>query len=202
MADGFARLREALAPRRLKALGISIGMGYALLYLYALGHVAITPGRAAVPMDGVFRFVGFQNFWRERAPYNYEPVAILQPVEGFAVFFAIPNVVLAVTLGALVSLNVVLFVHAYLHYRHCGFARSAFGLAASLPAFLTGFACCAPSFVVLLGAVSAAAFVPFLEVVMPVAIGALFLSLGWNLFRPLSGTTVSRAEAVEEPGAP
>lgn len=197
MSRGLARLREAIAPRRLKGAGLGVGVAYALIYLYALGHIAITPGRAADPTGSVFRVVGLENLWRERAPYNYEPVAVFQPWEGFAIFLAVPNLVIAAILGTLVALNVVLFVHTYVHYRQCGL-KSTYGLVASLPAFLSGFACCAPSFALIVGAISASAFVPFIEVVMPVAIVALLLSLGWNLLRPLSGMGASAQARVED----
>ncbi|MBI4562319.1 MAG: hypothetical protein HY724_09775 [Candidatus Rokubacteria bacterium] len=187
LREGWARLRAALARGRPKRVGILSGVAYVLVYLFSLGHIAITPGRAAFPGAGVFTYVGLENLWRQRAPYNYEPVAIFQPVDGFAIFLAVPNLLLAIALGTLVALNVAVFLHGNTQSRHCGLAKSASGLVASLPAFLTGFACCAPSLVILLGAVFASSFLLFVEVAMPAAIAALILSLAWNLFRPVPG---------------
>lgn len=140
--------------------------------------------------------MGFENLLRERAPYNYEPVALVQPVEGFALFLAVPNLLLAAGLSLLLGLNVTTLVFNYRHSRACGLRRSASGLLASVPAFLTGFACCTPTLVILAGASLAASVIALVQWFMPAALVALVGGLGYNLFRRLP-VRPSRAQGSE-----
>ncbi len=106
-------------------------------------------------------------------------------MEGFAVFLAVPNLLLAAGLGILLALNVTAPIYVYTQVRSCCLAKSVSGIFASAPAFLTGFACCAPTVAIFIGSISAAAFVVLIQVFMPVAFAALMLALAWNLLRRL-----------------
>jgi hypothetical protein len=185
MAEAWGRLRGALSQVRLRRLALLSGTVYALLYLFALGHIIISPGSTPFPGEGVFSVVSLENLWKERAPYNFEPIAVFHPFEGFAIFLAVPNLILAALLGLLLGLNISSSVHAYTAIRACGVKKSFSSVAASLPAFLTGFACCAPTFLILIGATFAAGFLALLPLFMPLAFAALVAGLGWNLLRPL-----------------
>ncbi len=184
------RFHDALARPRLKWGGILAGTAYALFYLFTLGHIVIQPGSTPLPNAGVFAVVGLENIWRERAPYNYEPIAVFQPVEGFAVFLAVPNLLLAASLGILLALSLAVAFYLFTEFRACGITGSATGILASAPAFLTGFACCAPSLAISLGAVSAASLTGLIPILMPAAFLSLGLVLAWNLLRevPNAGT--------------
>lgn len=181
----WARLGEAVARPRLKWAGILSGLGYAFVYLFSLGHLIVQPGLVVFPGRGAFFVVGLENLWRERAPWNWEPVAVFQPVEGFALFLSMPNLLLAAGLGTLLALNVTASIHLYTEARHCGLAKSASGILASAPAFLTGFACCAPTFLLALGTVSAGLFLALVPFLLPAAFAALGGALAWNLLRSL-----------------
>jgi hypothetical protein len=183
------RFTGALANPRLKWGGIAAGVAYAIFYLVSLGHIVIQPGTTPVPSAGVFAVVGLENLWRERAPYNYEPVAVFQPFEGFAIFLAVPNLLLAAGLAILLALSLAVAFYLFTEFRACGITGSASGILASAPAFLTGFACCAPSLAISLGAVSAASLTGLIPIFMPAAFVAMGLVLGWNLLRGVPGTT-------------
>lgn len=183
--EAWERLRGALSAPRLRRVALAAGLLYALIYLAALGHLVISPGSTPFPGEGLFTIVSTDNLWRERAPYNFEPIAVFHPVEGFALFLAVPNLLLAGTLGVLLGLNISLSMYAYATLKVCGVKGSFSGMAASLPAFLTGFACCAPTLLILIGAAFAAGFLALLPVLMPLAITALVLGLAWNLFRSM-----------------
>ncbi|MEE9600338.1 MAG: hypothetical protein V3W22_01355 [Thermoplasmata archaeon] len=185
VAEAVRRLGDALSYPRYRRIALLSGLAYALFYLYSLGHLVISPGSSPIPGGGVFTFVGFGNIWRERAPYNFEPVGIIQPFEGFAIFLAVPNLLLAATLGLLLGLNISTLVYNYNQARACGLARSFSGVFASLPAFLTGFACCTPTLVILVGASLSASVIGLLQWFMPAAMAALALALVYNLLRPL-----------------
>jgi hypothetical protein len=184
-ADAWNRLRDTLSTPRLRRLALLAGTAYALIYLYALGHVVISPGSNPLPGGGVFFATSLDNLWKERAPYNYEPVAAFQPVQGFVIFLAVPNLILAAILGLLLGLNIASAVHAYTAVKACGVKNSFSTLGASVPAFLTGFACCAPTFLILLGAAFAASLLALLPFFIPTAIAALLAGLLWNLMRPM-----------------
>ncbi len=154
----------------------------------ALRAGVIQPGATPLPSAGVFAVVGLENIWRERAPYNYEPITVFQPVEGFAVFLAVPNLLLAASLGILLALSLTVAFFLFTEFRACGITGSATGILASAPAFLTGFACCAPSLAISLGAVSAASLTGLIPILMPAAFLSLGLVLAWNLLREVPST--------------
>ncbi len=182
--EAVRRLKETLASPKLRRLAWLSGIAYVLLYLFSIGHLVISPGVTPFPDRGVLFFTGLENLWRERAPYNFEPIGVFQPFEGFAIFLAVPNLLLGIALGFLLGLNVSTLLYGYAQAKACGL-RSVSGVFASIPAFLTGFACCTPTFVFLLGTAFAASFIALLAWFMPAAIAALVLALAWNLLRKL-----------------
>lgn len=192
--EAVRRLRESLASPRLRRIALVSGAAYFLLYLFSIGHLVISPGVTPLPGRGVLFFTGLENLWRQRAPYNFEPIGVFQPFEGFAIFFAVPNLLLGAGLGFLLGLNVATLVHGYAEARACG-VRSVSGLFASIPAFLTGFACCSPTFIIILGAAFTASFIALLAWLMPAAIAALVLALAWNLLRTIPGPAQARPAA-------
>lgn len=183
--EAVHRLGEIRRSRRLKALAVLSGLAYALLYLFSLGHLVFRPGMMAVPGGGLFTVTELENLWRERAPFNFEPIAVFQPVEGVALFLAVPNLLLAAGLGLLLGLNMAALVYAYGRTRACGITHTVGGLAVSVPALLTGFACCSPTFLLLLGAAFSTSFVFLVGWFLPGALAALVAVLAWNLLRTL-----------------
>ncbi len=186
-AEARRRLRGSLASRRVRRLALLAGVAYTLLYLYSLGHLVLG---ASLPYEPGVHVVGLENVFRERAPYSYEPVALIQPVEGFALFLAVPNLLLAAALSLLLGLNVTTLAYNYVRSRACGLGRSASGLLASVPAFLTGFACCTPTLVILVGSSLAATVIALTAWFMPAALAALAASLAYNLVRQLPAAPV------------
>lgn len=176
------RLADSLASHRVRRLALLAGVAYALLYLFSVGHIVVG---SSLPYEPGVHFVGWENLFRERAPYNYEPVALVQPVEGFAVFLAVPNLLLAASLSLLLGLNIATLAYNYRHARACGLGRSVSGLLAGVPAFLTGFACCTPTLAILAGASLAAGVLALVQWLMPAALAALAASLAYSLLRRL-----------------
>ncbi|MFQ5838856.1 MAG: hypothetical protein ACE5HJ_08790 [Thermoplasmata archaeon] len=188
--QGWTRLRDILSSRRMRRVALLSGLAYSFIYLFTIGHLVISPGSTPFPGEGLISLVSLDNLWKERAPYNFEPIAVFHPFQGFAIFLAVPNLLLAGFLGLLLGLNISASVHAYTQAKACGLGKSFSGIAASVPAFLTGFACCAPTFIILLGTAFAAGFVVLLQWFMPAALGALVLALAWNLLRHLPSVSV------------
>ncbi|WP_121821893.1 hypothetical protein [Halostella salina] len=141
-----AVVRLALGRRDGAAVAATTGLAYLLAYLYALGDLAVRPGLgtdlvvAREPLTTAFRRVG---------PATFEAVALVD-VHVVRLLFSPGNVLVGGALAALVGANLALTYLAVRQPRACGLSPTA-GLAASLPALLSGTACCGPVILLLLG---------------------------------------------------
>jgi hypothetical protein len=184
LRDAPRIMKEALAPRRgRRVLGIAASAILAL-YLLAIGDIAISPSGRWAGVTSV-RFAPDLLF-RTRAPWLFEPVLELHPGAHVAVFASPINLVLGGIVAVLAGLNIALAAHAARQAADCrnpGYSRSL----AVLPAFLLGFACCVPTFVLALGAGTAAAILPVLlpirSLFYPVTVILLFGALVWGVHR-------------------
>ncbi|MDP8959707.1 MAG: hypothetical protein M3N51_11085, partial [Actinomycetota bacterium] len=92
------------------------------------------------------------------------------------------NIAMGVLLGFLVGVNVAAALQVFRTARVC--RRRAFGgLLGALPGFLTGFACCVPTVVLVLGAQFTLALIALRSWFFPFAVAALVGSLVWNARR-------------------
>ncbi|GAA5125319.1 hypothetical protein [Haloechinothrix salitolerans] len=182
--DTPATLRAALSHRRGRRVFGVAGAVILLLYLLAIGDIALSAsGRwAAEPLARVAP----DALFRSRAPWLYEPVIELHPGAHVAVFASPVNLLLAGIVASLAGLNLALAAHAAKQAVACrrpGYSRSL----AVLPAFLLGIACCAPTFVLALGAGTAAAIVPVLLPLRPwfypLTLVLLLTALVWGVHR-------------------
>lgn len=176
--------RAALAQRRERWTFAVAGVLILLLYLLAIGDIVVSPsGRFAgaattrVVPDALFDV---------RAPYLFEPVLAWYPGAYVAVFLSPVNVLLGAVIAALAGLNLALAVHGARQAVACrrpGYSRTL----AVLPAFLLGFACCVPTFVLALGAGTAAAILPVLlplrPLFYPLTLVLLGAALVWGAHR-------------------
>jgi hypothetical protein len=184
LRDAPRVMKEALALRRgRRVLGIAASAILAL-YLLAIGDVAISPSGRWAGVTAV-RYAPDRLF-ETRAPWLFEPVLELHPGGHLAVFASPVNLLLGVIVAVLGGLNIALAAHAARQAVACrnpGYSRSL----AVLPAFLLGFACCVPMFVLALGAGTAAAILPVLlpirSLFYPVAVLLLFGALVWGVHR-------------------
>ncbi|ETA66280.1 hypothetical protein [Haloechinothrix halophila] len=194
--DTPATLRAALSHRRgRRVFGIASAV-ILLLYLLAIGDIALSAsGRwAAEPLARVAPDALFQS----RAPWLYEPVVELHPGAHVAVFASPVNLLFAAIVASLAGLNLALAAHAAQQAVACrrpGYSRSL----AVLPAFMLGIACCAPTFVLALGAGTAAAIVPVLVPLRPwfypLTLALLLVALVWGVYRV---RTLARADQSGE----
>ena len=198
-------LREALSVPRYLAIGLGVALAYVLVYLIAIGDLEIaTDGRfdrfADIPSAQLFS--GWEDrAFAERAPYLYESIGVVYLLPQLALFVSIGNLLVAIGLGLLLAANVALALFAVSRAANCrrrGVAAPGFGL---LPTLLMGFACCAPTFLLALGANVAAAilpvFIPLREFLLPFAAVVMALMLVWSA-RKLVGAERALAEAARE----
>lgn len=136
-------LRSILAQRRFGVVALASAAVYVVLYLAAMQYLVIAPGPArslvALELLSDWRSLAF----RQRGPFLFEPIGALQ-VGPLAVFLSIPNLAIALGLGSLVGANVAV---SYYEFRQRGMrgVRGVHVLLATIPALISGAACCFPS---------------------------------------------------------
>lgn len=169
------RTRSALAVRRYRLAGIVAAVVALLLYLLAIGDIALGGRSGAGWVEVAPDWTG--RLFRVRAPYLFEPVLALNPLSWLTMLLSPVNLILGGLVAGLVGLN--LAVAAYAAARAVSCRRTGYGrLAAALPALLTGVACCVPTFLIVMGSGTAAVLLP---IVMPLR----------GLFYPLSLTLLA-----------
>jgi len=179
---------SALGDRVGRRFGLWSGIAYVLLYLYAVGNIVIAPGvdlAMGRPVPSIFVVADWSaKIWKSIAPFVWEPIAAIYLLPSVALFLSVPNLLLALLLGALVGLNLTAAIaRARLFAGERLKGGSMRGLLASLPALLTGFTCCVSTVILALGSLAAGFAVAVIAVApyfLPVAVLALVLNLLWS----------------------
>lgn len=171
--------------------GVLVGLAYVLAYLYSVQNIVVAPGvdlalGASVPSVAVVPD-WTARVWKPIAPFVWEPIVAIRPLRSVVLLLSVPNFLVAVTLGALVGLNVATVVaRAAAAARSERRSRSLRGLLASAPGLLTGFTCCVPTVVLALGSLAAGLTVAVVAVrpyFIPAAALALTANLAWSARR-------------------
>jgi hypothetical protein len=177
-AEGLLRntsvaVRGALTRRDGRvALGVT-GLFYFVLYLVGLRHLGLgrpgfTMSVVSDPLARAFRQVG---------PFQWEPVALIVagPVE---LLVAPLNVLLGGLLAVLVGLNLAVSVVAWRGPSACRLGPGA-GTVAGLPGLLSGFACCGPTILLVVGVQASAGILSVFQWLLPMTVVALLGTLLW-----------------------
>jgi hypothetical protein len=183
----LSQLTDCLSDQLARRLGVCLGLAFVVVYLYSVGNIVIAP-RAALafgrPIDAVAIVSDWETkMWKPIAPFVWEPIVALYPIRSVALFISVPNVLLALLLGTLVALNMAV-ARAKLVAAGKNSGGFASGFLASLPALLTGFACCVPTVILAFGSLAAAftvAAVAIAPYFLPLAAFALVGNLIWDL---------------------
>ena len=159
------------------AVAATTGVAYLLAYLYALGDLIVRPGVgtgvvvARDPLATALRRVG---------PATFEAVALVD-FHHVRLLFSPGNALVGGTLAALVGANLALTYLAVRQPRACGLGPTA-GLAAAVPALLSGTACCGPVVLLLLGVQASGLLLTAFAWLVPVGggllVGTLVLAAG------------------------
>jgi len=125
---------------------LAVTAAYLVAYLWAVGHLA--PGLGGYDVSVVERPLE-RLFQPELGPFTYTPIArvALGPV---TYLFSL-NTVIGLGVAGLVGLNLAMTYVAWTRPRSCGVGQSSTGILASVPALLSGTACCGPVIVIVLG---------------------------------------------------
>ena len=158
--------------------GMLIGLLYLLLYLFSIEHLFRSGQTAAFTM--VEEPLG--RMLMMRAPFLWEPVAALA-LAGFTLFVSPLNLLLGSLLGFLVGVNIMVAVFSY-QFRNTCRINTGYGLAGVLPGMLSGFACCAPTFIIALTPALGSFTVFFLAIqpfLIPFSLIVMLLGLYWSV---------------------
>ncbi|RXK51138.1 hypothetical protein [Halorientalis pallida] len=145
---------------------------YLLLYLWAIGHLSAGLGGfdllvVSDPLSKLLR--------PELGPFSFTPVARL--ALGPVTYLFSLNSVLGLVLAGLVGVNGALTYLVWRQPRACGIGRSSTGLLASIPALLSGTACCGPVVLLVVGVQASGVLLTGFQLLLPVAVTVLLGSL-------------------------
>lgn len=152
----------------------SVTAGYLVVYLWAIGHLAPGLGGYGVsvvadPLAKLLR--------PELGPFMFTPVARIT-IGPLTYLFSF-NSALGLGLAVLVGVNVALTYLAWTQPKACGLGESSTGILASVPALLSGTACCGPVILIVLGIQASGVLLTTFQFMLPVAalllVGSLVL---------------------------
>lgn len=186
-------------------IGLLVGAMYGLAYLYSVQNIVVAPGVdliAGAPVPSASVAADWSaKMWKPIAPFVWEPVVGLFPLRSVAVFISVPNLLLALVLGALVGLNVSLAAERTRAARAAGSPSGSMkGLLASAPSLLTGFTCCVPTVILAMGSLAASftiAIIALRPYFIPAAVVALSANVFWSV-RALRRITLQGAAGFRE----
>lgn len=154
---------------------------YVVLYLAAMQYLIIAPGATESLFDlEVLPDWGSLAF-RQRGPFLFEPIGVLH-LAPLVIFLSIPNLAIALALGLLVGANVAASYYGFhaLGMRGVGGVHALIG---TIPALISGAACCVPTLILVIGLQLTATLATVWSWLVPLSALLLIISLWWSLHR-------------------
>lgn len=177
----MSRLFSILSQRRYLYTALAALTVYAVLYLAAaqlLVWQRDAEPAAAISLSSDWRALLF----RERAPFLYEPIGVVAPGPHLRLYLAVPNIAIALLLGALVGLNAAVSYHSFRALAFRG-ARGFVSLLGTIPALISGAACCVPTLILVIGLQMSATLIAVWPFFIPASAALLIAVLWWSLAR-------------------
>lgn len=180
---GFA-VRASLSRRDGRATFAVVWVAYFLAYAVGLNHLGLRGDAANGPADDrapavdlVVASDPLGLVTRRIAPFQYEPIALVTigPVE---YLFAPVNVAVGLGLAALVGVTLAVSVVAWRGPAACRIGAGA-GAAAGIPGLLSGFVCCGPTLLLVIGVQASAGLLAVMQWFLPLAVLGLLATLLW-----------------------
>ncbi len=170
----FEKLSKILTHTKSVTIAFIISAVFSVLYLFSIEHIHFSSS---------FFNATFLPNWSslilsQRVPFIWEPVGTLTFM-WIEVFISL-NLVLVLILAILVFLNFTVALFSYHIQRTCKIRSSQKGLLGILLALFTGFACCAPIFIIALAPVLASFTIFFIQI-QPFMIPASIILMVWGL---------------------
>lgn len=126
-------------------IGILIFNLYFFIYYWSIGYLNFLSDQQSLT---VFWLANKRALlFRATAPFLYEPIG---KIEFYRIQLLVSpmNILIGFVLGFLVYLNILAVLYLYTMPKQCRIDYKVHGIWGILPSFLTGFACCAPSFLI------------------------------------------------------
>lgn len=175
-------IRGSLARRDGRTI---FGLGtvlYLLVYLWGIGQLTVGGRPPLGTVDVVIADDPLGMMTRQIAPYQWEPIAILHlapyglgPID---LLIAPMNLLLGLALAVLVAVNLAVAWVAWRGPAACRIGPGA-GAVAGVPALLSGFACCGPTILFVLGIQASAGLLAAMQWFVPIAVVLLIGTLVW-----------------------
>ncbi|WP_299235498.1 hypothetical protein [Natronomonas sp.] len=167
-------VRGALGRRDGKGVFVLVTAAYLLTYLWAIRHLALS-GTGGVEVFVVDDPLG--TALEQRSAFAYETVAVIEA--GPVVYLFGPvNLLLGVGLAALVGVTLAVSVVSWRGPAACRLGAGA-GASAGLPGLVSGFACCGPQLLVVIGVQASAGVIAAMQWMVPLAVVSLLGTLLW-----------------------
>jgi hypothetical protein len=176
-----ATLISILSQKKYFLTAVVVFLIFVFMYLSATEFLFLTERPEAA--ERFFAVKVSENWqeliFRQRAPFLFEPIGALDAGR-LKLFISLPNIFLASLLGVLAASNL-----AVSHYRFNRLGlkggKGAFSLLGTLPAFLSGAACCVPTLVLVIGLQFTAIMAAIWPFFVPFSFVLLIFALWWSL---------------------
>ncbi len=166
-------IRAALTRPRSLVVTLAVSVVYLFGYLYAIGDLSIRHGVGVgidVPVEEPLT-----HMLTRTGPASFEAIAFVD-LEPFRLLFSPLNTLLGIGLATLVGVNIALSYLVITQPRSCGIGAGS-GVLASIPALLSGSACCAPVVLIVLGIQASGLLLTAMTWLLPIGIVLLVGSL-------------------------
>jgi len=177
-----AKLLVSILTDRRAPITAFIGLlAYVVLYLAAMQYLIVAPA-GSDPFFGLQIVPRWQDLvFRQRAPFLFEPVGALHlgPV---ILFLSVPNIIIGLVLGILVAANIAVSYYGF-HALGMRGVRGMHALIGTIPALVSGAACCVPTLILVIGLQLTATLATIWSLLVPVSVFLLVVSLWWLLHR-------------------
>ncbi|MCS5421510.1 MULTISPECIES: hypothetical protein [Psychrilyobacter] len=166
----MTNLNKILRDKSSRRIGFLAGLIYFILYLYSVGDISLENDI----QGGIF----FLSNWRDvifkmKSTFIWEAVGV---ISGKNIYMAISplNILLGVILSGLIFVNISTALYAKKHPGSCplGMKTGFLGVFAS---FLGGFACCVPTFIIVLGPIFSGLTLFFIKIRVFLIPGSLLI---------------------------
>lgn len=179
----FATLLAIISQKRYLITALAVFTLYVLIYLAATQFLIFTQRTS---MSEGFFAVKIAENWRElifsqRAPFLFESIGVLY-LGKIKIFISVPNILIAALLAVLVALNVSVSYYSFRALSLRG-VKGVMGLLGTVPAIVSGAACCVPTLILVIGLQLTATLAAVWSFFVPLSFILLVTALWWALHK-------------------
>lgn len=157
-------------------LGLVV-LGYSVLYLSATELLTWIGWGQVIDISISSQWADL--ILRQRATFLFEAIGTFT-VGPIQLFLSIPNIILSLFLGVLVGLNIMVVIYQFQKLGLRGLQGIGM-LIGTIPAILSGAACCVPTIILVIGLQMTATLATIWSFLIPLSVILLLVSLWWSL---------------------